>query len=157
MSEMFDSYNNLPQDYKPNNLPVVECCKNEYYATIIRGTTPRHIFELPIEFMPTEENKIIRELSLTYVQCLDVVLEKTMSRDLTWVEDKERGKALLYVDLTQKETYLFEVTNPNNLVQCQIKLLLSGGEVFVTPIYYMNVLEVLNNDTYVLRGIEEDE
>lgn len=154
-NKMFRNYPQ-PQDYIPTNT-VDSCFPGPYYATIVRGTTPRHSFELPFDI---ERNQgllegDIKDLVVTYKQGLDIILTKTLA-EVEDIDQTADNHSIIYYTLTQEETNRFEVTNPNNLVQVQIKILLNGEDdkgnfgVMTTPIMLMNVLPDINGD--ILEG-----
>lgn len=95
-----------------------------------RGTTPTHIFTLPI-FAAN-----IVKLRITYTQGQTVILEKTES-------DVERsGKTIKYT-LTQEETLRF---NSKNGVNVQVRVLTSDNTALASPIKKLSVSEVLNEE-----------
>lgn len=155
MTEMFWKFDNLPENYIPDNHSRYICGENKCYATIVRGTTPRHSFCLPYDLVQAvgEDSGDIVSLVVTYKQGLNIVLEKT-EKYIQYIDDKvdENGNELddneciIYFTLTQEETNLFKPTNPNNLVEVQIKIMLSGEDVLVTPLYFMQVLDSLHNE-----------
>ena len=98
-----------------------------------RGTTPTHIFTLPI-FASN-----IDKLRITYSQNQDIILEKTEA-------DIERsGKTIRYT-LTQEETLKF---NAKTSVNIQVRVLTTDNMALASPIKKLSVSEVLNEE--VLR------
>ena len=95
-----------------------------------RGTTPTHIFTLPI-FAAN-----ISKLRITYTQGQTVVLEKTE-------KDVERsGKTLRYT-LTQEETLRF---NAKSGVNVQIRVVTIDDMALASPIKKLAVSDVLNEE-----------
>ena len=148
-NKMFKNYPQ-PEGYIPDNHDY-GCTAGPFYATIVRGTTPRHSFELPfdIELSQGIDEGDVRDLIITYKQGLEIILTKTLA-DVDYIDNLSDNHCIIYYTLTQEETNLFEVTDPNNLVQVQIKVLLNGEDehgnygVMVTPIMIMNVLPDLS-------------
>ena len=98
-----------------------------------RGTTPTHIFTLPI-FASN-----IDKLRITYSQDQDIILEKTEA-------DIERsGKTIRYT-LTQEETLKFRAKSSVNI---QVRVLTTDNMALASPIKKLSVSEVLNEE--VLR------
>lgn len=98
-----------------------------------RGTTPTHIFTLPIYASN------IDKLRITYSQNQDIILEKTEA-------DIERsGKTIRYT-LTQEETLKF---NAKTSVNIQVRVLTTDNMALASPIKKLSVSEVLNEE--VLR------
>ena len=149
MSDLFYKYDNLPEDYVPDNSsPIYDCGLEQ---VIVRGTTPRHSFVLPYS-IATKLSGGLSKAIITYKQGITTILEKTLD-DISIIEDEETGETIIYFTLTQEESYLFEPTNLNNLVDIQIKLILSEGDVLVTPVYHMAVVDSLNQD--IIGGGEQ--
>ena len=141
-----------PEGYIPNNHPHCHP-QSPFYDTIVRGTTPEHSFELPFD-MEEDQGHLygdISDLIVTYKQGLNIVLTKRLSQ-ISHIDRTENHHSIIYYTLTQEETNLFKVTDPNNVVQVQIKIMLNGdndnGEhnIVVTPILFMNVLPELNGE-----------
>lgn len=97
---------------------------------MIRGTTPTHIFSLPID------TSTIRELRITYAQFDRTVLEKTES-------DVEMDEKTITLTLTQEETLKFKHSYK---VELQLKVLTDTGTVLATPIKSIDVSEILNTE-----------
>lgn len=97
---------------------------------MIRGTTPTHIFNLPIE---TGTLKAVR---ITYEQFSRAVLEKTEG-DVTM-----DGKTIRF-KLTQEETLRFR---KDVSVSFQIKVLTTDNVVLATPVETLSVKDILNEE-----------
>ena len=97
---------------------------------MIRGTTPTHIFNLPID------TSIIKEVRITYVQYAKVVVEKT-ERDVTMEGQTIRFK------LTQEETLSLSMSTP---VRVQLKVLTTDNTVLASPIRDIPVGDILNEE-----------
>lgn len=97
---------------------------------MIRGTTPTHIFELPIAA------SLIKEARITYQQGDEVVFEKTEA-DCTFADKS------ISVKLTQEDTLsLKEETK----LLIQLKMLTTDNEVLANAIEYVTVERVLNEE-----------
>lgn len=97
---------------------------------MIRGTTPRHIFNMPFDVSSIEEVRI------TYEQNGQKVLEKT-ENDCTMEGTK------ITVQLTQEETLKFEESRN---VSLQLKVLTSAGDVMVTKVRKISCGRILNDE-----------
>ena len=95
---------------------------------MIQGTTPTHVFTVPID------TEIIDKLSITYAQNGVVILKKDK-------EDCTIEANTITVKLTQEETLKF---SENASVQIQMKVLLVDGNVLVGSIHREKVNEVLD-------------
>ena len=100
-----------------------------------RGTTPTHIFTLPIE------TELLSELKIMYAQDDEILLEKR-------AKNCEMTKNTASVTLTQDETFLFNCKKP---VQIQVRALTVAGVALISPIMLISVekcldSEVLKND-----------
>lgn len=85
---------------------------------MIRGTTPTHIFTLPLD---TDQ---LDEVMILYAQSDTVLLKKTTA------ECTMEGKTVR-TTLTQEDTFLFDCTKP---VQIQVRVLTLGGEALASTI-----------------------
>ena len=97
---------------------------------MIRGTTPTHIFNLPIA------TKTIKEVRVTYAQNGKTVVEKTET-------DVTMTSAAIRLKLSQEDTLKFAVTVP---VQVQLKVLTTGDVVMASPIKMVPVSVILNEE-----------
>ena len=97
---------------------------------MIQGTTPTHIFKLPID------TGIIQALRITYCQQGSNVIEKT-ERDVVMSGDT------VTCTLTQQETLAF---NPRQNIKLQLKVLTASGAVLASAIRELTVHEVLNKE-----------
>lgn len=135
---------------------TVPCYKEHFYATIVRGTTPRHSFKLPYDLVQAvgSEDGDVSLLRVTYKEGIRTILEKT-EKDIEYIDELNNDECLVYFTLTEEETRLFQPTNPNRIVRCQVKVMMSESkEVLVTPVYRMQVLDSLNEENL---GEEENE
>ena len=98
-----------------------------------RGTTPTHTFNLPFS------TGLIAALRITYVQNGEIVLNKTE-------KDVEAGESSIAVTLTQEETLQFK---ENRMVEVQMKVLTTGGDLLATDVYTVHPLCILDEE--VLR------
>lgn len=97
---------------------------------MIRGTTPTHVFQLPIDA------GTLKEVRITYKQHSKVVLEKTEA-DVTM-----EGRTISFV-LTQEESMRFE---SGVTVKLQVKVLTVNGTVLASPIREFTVEDILNSE-----------
>lgn len=97
---------------------------------MIRGTTPTHIFNLPIE------TNLLKEIRITYVQGDTEIFTKTEA-------DCVLETAAIKVTLTQQETLEFDHTK---LVSIQVKVLTATGDVLISQIENIEVGRVLNEE-----------
>jgi hypothetical protein len=97
---------------------------------IVRGTTPIHLFTIPV----TEAE--LKTVRITYEQPDGLILEKSKG-DCTF------SVGYLQTKLTQEETYKLDHTLP---VRVQLKLQLTSGEVMTSQILTLPVGESLNEE-----------
>lgn len=93
-----------------------------------QGTTPTHIFTLPINM------SAIRELKVTYTQRNRIVLEKRTDHLMIGEND-------VRVKLGQNETFLFDASVP---VQIQIRVLTTGGDALASDIMMVSAHKCLD-------------
>lgn len=101
---------------------------------MIRGTTPTHIFELPIDTSIIDTGKII------YSQDGKVILEKAIS------ECAMEGNTIS-IKLTQEDTFSFNCTK--GMVYIQIRLLTLGKEVIASDEMKVEVKRCLDSEVLV--------
>lgn len=129
------------------------CCK--YKDTIIRrGTTPIHSFDLHDDITGDR-------LQITYFQGLDKVLELTEQSDNVTIIPRNDGGCVINVDLSQDDTLMFRLTESGLYdVKVQLKICRVGEEnrldVFASDIYYMRVVDTLNDTTFPEVNQTED-
>lgn len=97
---------------------------------MIRGTTPTHIFKLPID------TSTIRQLRVTYVQYGKTVLEVTEA-GVTMDGQEVRYR------LSQEDTLQFKLPAQ---VEVQIKVLTADGSVMASPVMSLTVEKILNTE-----------
>lgn len=97
---------------------------------MIQGTTPTHVFRLPID------TSTIQKLRITYSQFGKTVLEATEA-DCTMSEKEIRFK------LTQQDTLQF---TPLTAVDLQIKVLTIDNNVMASKILSLSVEKILNSE-----------
>lgn len=97
---------------------------------MIRGSTPTHVFRLPIS------TELIKALRITYVQKQKTVLEKTE-------QDVTMDGTTISLRLTQEETLAF---NAECRVKIQLKVLTVNEEVLASRITEVFVEQVLNEE-----------
>lgn len=97
---------------------------------MIRGTTPIHIFHLPIE------TSTLKEVRITYQQLGRDLIEKTET-------DVEMEGTTISLTLTQEETLKFV---NGQKVRLQVKVLTTGNVVLASPVKELSVSEILNEE-----------
>lgn len=97
---------------------------------MIRGTTPTHVFKLPVDA------GMIQGFMISYAQNGVEILKKEMY-------DCEIADHFAGVTLTQEDTLAL---NPKNNVQIQARLLTKEGAAFASPVYVVNVMDCLNSE-----------
>lgn len=97
---------------------------------MIRGTTPTHIFNLPVD------TSTLKEVRITYEQFQRAVIEKTET------DVQMEGKTIT-LTLTQEETLKFKHTSK---VRVQLKVLTTTGAALASPIKELSVDEILNEE-----------
>lgn len=97
---------------------------------MIRGTTPTHIFNLPMRTEP------IKEVRITYKQGDSVQIDKTEA-DVTMTSSS------IKLTLRQEDTLQFLANVP---VQVQLKVLTVGGAVLASPVKMIPVNVILNEE-----------
>lgn len=97
---------------------------------MVQGSTPTHVFELPIE------GSKISKLRITYVQNCSIILEKSESE--VSIQD-----ASITVKLTQQETFRFLA---GYTIYIQLKVLLVDGTVLVSQIIQSSIEQALNGE-----------
>lgn len=101
------------------------------HGIVIRGTTPKHDFDLPYS------KDLIRDLRITYGQNKKALFTKTINEC-----EFEEGK--VSVRLAQEETYLL---NPNKKLFIEIRIKLFNDEIVSTedPII-LRVLDTMDEE-----------
>ena len=94
------------------------------------GTTPTHIFNIPIDASYVEEVKII------YLQKNKEILLKRK-------EDCELVGSQIIVKLTQEETFVF---TPGEKIKISLRLLINNGEVLSADPIIVSVDECLDRE-----------
>lgn len=97
---------------------------------MIRGTTPTHIFNLPIE------TSTLKSVRITYEQFSRPVLEKTES-------DVAMDGKTIRLKLTQEETLKFR---EGVAVSFQMKVLTTDNVALATPVKTFSVEAILNEE-----------
>lgn len=100
---------------------------------MIRGTTPLHVFTLPLDTALCSKIKII------YAQDDEIVLTKTN-------DECDLNGNTVSVRLTQKETFLFD---SDKHVQIQVRVLTATGEALVSGIKCIDVGKCLESEVLV--------
>lgn len=101
---------------------------------MIRGTTPTHIFTLPFDAA------LVADLRISYAQDLKEILVKTKN-DCN-IEGNE-----VSVKLSQEDTFKFNCRK--QVVQIQVRVLTTGGEVLNSDLIILPVEQCLNEEVLV--------
>lgn len=97
---------------------------------MIQGTTPTHIFKLPID---TAE---IREVMIIYAQNGAAVFSKSIA-------DCELEGNIVRCTLSQEDTFAFD---PKRNVKVQFRALTENGTALASAPKVIDVIECLNNE-----------
>ena len=97
---------------------------------MIRGTTPKHIFNLPFEA------SLVKEARISYAQEYETVLTKTEA-DCVF-----EGNTIT-VALTQEDTLLFK---KRRKVEIQLRVLTTNNEVMATVPYKVELHDCLTEE-----------
>lgn len=100
---------------------------------MIRGTTPTHIFEIPID------SSLLKQVQITYAQGSTNLLVKT-------IEDCVLDGNSISVTLSQEETLMFSHKKD---VEVQIRVLTKDGTAMATTVRQVDVGRVLNEEVLV--------
>ena len=100
---------------------------------MIRGTTPTHIFEIPID------SSLLKQVQITYAQGSANLLVKT-------IEDCVLDGNSISVTLSQEETLMFSHKKD---VEVQIRVLTKDGTAMATTVRQVDVGRVLNEEVLV--------
>ena len=100
---------------------------------MIRGTTPTHVFKIPLDV------SLIEKLRVSYAQDGKVLITKQNSDQNVTLEGET-----VKVRLTQEETLLFD--HSKSIAYVQIRVKTTGGEVLSSRIMNFNVFEALNDE-----------
>ena len=97
---------------------------------MIRGTTPTHIYTLPVD------TALLSELKIIYAQNDKILFEKKAAQ--CQMTDNTAS-----VTLTQEETFLFDCRKP---VQIQLRALTAAGVALASPITLISVEKCLDSE-----------
>lgn len=100
---------------------------------MIRGTTPTHIFTIPLA------TDLISCVRIIYAQNDIVLFEKQ-------TDDCKLGNQTISTSLTQEETLLFDC---KYLVQIQLRLLLNDGSALASKVNYIELEKCLSDEIIV--------
>jgi hypothetical protein len=98
-----------------------------------RGTTPTHIYTLPLEV------NTLSSVSITYRQAGGTILTKKG-------EDLSMNGITIRVKLTQEETLSFSCAQP---VEIQVRALTAGGDALASKIMRVSVERCLDGEVLV--------
>lgn len=102
----------------------------EIGGTVMRGTTPKHIFTIPFD------TSLIADLRISYGQDNKELLAKCKA-DCT-IDGQE-----VTVNLSQEDTFKFDCTKQ---IQVQVRVLTKGAEVLNSDLIILTVGRCLNNE-----------
>lgn len=97
---------------------------------MFKGTTPTHMFNVPID------TSIIKEIKITYSQRDKEVLVKR-------TEDCTISEGLITTKLSQEDTFRFE---GNMIVTIQMRILTLGGDALIAEPIMMAVGKCLDDE-----------
>ena len=97
---------------------------------IARGTTPKHIFVLPVD------GTICHKIRVIYTQGDKKVL--VLDKDRMTINDRQAT-----CKLTQDETLMFE---QNMSVEIQMRILTTGGDALASEVFKTNVGRLLEDE-----------
>lgn len=100
---------------------------------MIRGTTPTHTFTLPFD------TSLIKRVKITYAQDDKKVFCKE-------TEDCVMSGKVITTKLTQEETFLLDC---KKLVQIQIRVVTTAGEVLATSEMVVTINKCLDDEVMV--------
>lgn len=100
---------------------------------MIRGTTPTHTFQIPLEA------SMVKDVRISYAQGGVVLAEKTKN-DCTLSGNEIKTK------LTQEDTLKFRESKP---IEVQLRVLTTDGDVMATNIYTLSACKALNEEVLV--------
>lgn len=99
---------------------------------LIQGTTPSHKFRLSIS------TNLIKDVMITYIQDRNIILRKTFSDVLAYDN-------IIYVDLTQEETFLF---SHDLRVRIEVRILTNDNKVFGRVFKNIPVEEIIDKEVF---------
>lgn len=132
---MFDNYNNMSENYIPNNLFTYINEDNEYKDTIIPGSTCTHVFKIAVDYASE-----VKHINAIYTQGISIILIKD-ERDFS-EEAYDSSYSFLSVTLTPEDTEQFNAYNKDTKVQ--IKITLNDDSVVYSKVYRIKVLPNLS-------------
>ena len=97
---------------------------------MIRGTTPTHTFNVPID------TSTIKEVRILYAQDDALVLVKE-------TKDCELGDGIVKTTLSQDDTFMFDC---KKCVEVQIRVLTEGGEALASVPVKVSVSKCLHDE-----------
>ena len=102
---------------------------------MILGTTPTHIFNVPID------TSTISDLRIVYGQNDEAILTKKL-------EDCTLEPKAIRVRLSQEDTYKFQVKRKyiTNHIQVQLRILTTSGDVISSKVMPISIEKCLDNE-----------
>lgn len=144
MGQMFSRYDDPNYVNNTNNCEIEDTCISDIKNIIFRGTTLLHSFTIPTEV------KDISKVIITYVQGVDIILEKVFDEEVNNAEIYLKANTddtyTINFTLTQEETFLFKPTYSTDPVKIQLKILQTNGNVITSEVYRMRVEDCLNKE-----------
>ena len=133
---IFYTYDNLPADYKPNNMFR---CHLPRKIDIMTGETARHTFEVPFN---VEDNCQLVEI--IYKLGIEPVIIKNNLIYLETFVNEDGKTSTVICTLKPSETLLFKNTVLD--VDVQLKFYMRDGSVVYSEIYPITVREALDTN-----------
>lgn len=99
---------------------------------VIQGTTPSHIFRLPISI------NLVKDIKITYIQDKEIKFKKTLSDVFT-------RDNVIYVELTQEET--FSLSHESRL-RIELRVETQDNKVFGRVFKNIPVEELIDKEVF---------
>ena len=125
MTHMFDNYDNVSEDYIPNNEHVCLKIIPKYADTIVRGADSYQTYRLPLD-----ASHMFKSIIIYYKQGLNIIMSKQLTDSGVELEDNIVGNdcSLLKVTLSAEETLNFKPTNNDSPIFVEIHMISNDGE-----------------------------
>lgn len=131
---IFDSYNNLPEDYIPDNRNKRHKCP---CLDIMTGETVKHIFDIPFDIKSECSN-----VEIIYKLGVEVVIDKVLNADA--IVDDNEGHSVITVVLSPEESLKFKDTPLSAHVQ--LKFMMNDDSITYSEIYPIKVRDALDSN-----------
>lgn len=147
MSDIFTKFDNLPDDYVPNNEPINECCcsNNDF---IITGQSVSQSFNVPFNV----ETDLL-DYELIYKTGVDFIIRRGKSELETFI--MEDNTSIITCSLSSDDTKKFDNTLLDTFAQFKFTML--DGTCTYSDIYKIKVLNSLEyTQSFKREGEKED-